>query len=336
MKIFIFQVLILLQFVTATLYAQNLSNAEYFVDADPGLGNAVPVTVSPGDTVIKTFSLDLGSLSPGWHQLNIRVKDQTGRWGAPIIRTFFAFDPLRHLFIPKSLPIVKAEYFYDTDPGPGNGTPITLNRGDTVHIDRFFKIAGLPPGPHRVFIRTLNENGRWSLYKDLSFNVDTSTCNMPVANFTYDTVTYGTPVTFTNLTINTVPGTVYKWDINNDGTIEYTTRDIVHTFPSPGIYPVRLRVENNTTCVASAIKEVVTGPVPSSAILITGPTTFCAGDSVILTSSNTPPGYSYEWSTGATTRAITVKSSGNYYVWTKDIHGISSKSVNVSITVHGP
>ncbi len=52
-------------------------------------------------------------------------------------------------------------------------------------------------------------------------------------------------------------------------------------------------------------------PVPSSGptIAASGPLTFCSGGSVSLTAST---GTSYLWSTGATTRSITVTGSGNY------------------------
>ncbi len=52
-------------------------------------------------------------------------------------------------------------------------------------------------------------------------------------------------------------------------------------------------------------------PVPGSGptIAASGPLTFCSGGSVSLTAST---GTSYLWSTGATTRSITVTGSGNY------------------------
>ena len=334
MKIAIFKVLFLLQFFAVSVYAQNLSNAEYFVDTDPGVGMANPIAIAPGDSVNQNFNINVTGLVAGWHQLFIRAKDTYGRWGNQIGKTFYVYSTDVHPLSSKGLAIVRAEYFYDTDPGTGNGVPIPVIRADTIHTDRFFPVAGLIPGTHRIFIRTLNETGRWSLYKGIQFQVDTSSCNMPVTGFTYDTVTWGTPITFTNLSTNTGTGTIYKWDINNDGTIEYTTRNMVHTFPAPGVYQVRLRVENSQTCVSSLIKEVVTGPIPSSDLLIAGATTFCSGDSVILTSANEPPGYTYEWSTGATARAITVKSSGHYYVWVKNSNGVPVKSETVSVQVN--
>ena len=62
-----------------------------------------------------------------------------------------------------------------------------------------------------------------------------------------------------------------------------------------------------------------------------GPTTFCAGGSVTLTSS---PGVSYLWSTGEVTQSITVSTSGNYTVTVTDANGSSATSAITTVTVN--
>ncbi len=62
-----------------------------------------------------------------------------------------------------------------------------------------------------------------------------------------------------------------------------------------------------------------------------GPTTFCQGGSVLLTSS---VGSSYLWSTGATTQSITVSTSGFYTVTVTDGHGCSAVSAATVVTVN--
>jgi hypothetical protein len=59
---------------------------------------------------------------------------------------------------------------------------------------------------------------------------------------------------------------------------------------------------------------------PTATITANGPTTFCAGDSVILTSNS---GLSYAWwNSTATTQSITVKTSGTYAVILTDSCGV--------------
>jgi uncharacterized repeat protein (TIGR01451 family) len=61
-----------------------------------------------------------------------------------------------------------------------------------------------------------------------------------------------------------------------------------------------------------------------------GPTTFCAGGSVTLTAT---AGYTYSWSNGATTQAITVNTSGTYTVIATNASGCSA-SAQATVTVN--
>src|SRR5262245_51798019 len=67
----------------------NLTRAEYFFDSDPGFGNGIAISI-PTASVISNAnsSADISSLSPGIHQLFIRVKDASGNWSITN-RTFF-------------------------------------------------------------------------------------------------------------------------------------------------------------------------------------------------------------------------------------------------------
>jgi PKD-like domain/Pregnancy-associated plasma protein-A/Secretion system C-terminal sorting domain len=90
------------------------------------------------------------------------------------------------------------------------------------------------------------------------------------------------------------------------------------------IFP-RLSLASSMGCVPSGS---LTATVSSS-----GPTTFCEGGSVILTS--TPAG-SYLWSNGATTQSITVTSSGNYSVIVSNGNGCTATSAATNVVVRQP
>jgi hypothetical protein len=75
-------------------------------------------------------------------------------------------------------------------------------------------------------------------------------------------------------------------------------------------------------------------PSPScqAAITASGPTSFCAGGSVVLTATE---GQSYLWSPGGeTTRSITITSSGNYSVIVTSASGCSATTPVTSVTVY--
>ncbi len=329
------RVLLLFLIAGATSHAQVLTKAEYFVDADPGVGFATPVTLTPGDTVLTDFSFSTGGLPPGFHTINIRTRDAIGRWGIVMSSWFYIYGTQNQpVIMPRYFPITKAEYFFDTDPCQGMGNSLPLIRGDTVDAYRYLRVNGLDTGYHYLYVRAMGENNLWGLAQRAKFHVDTSTCTMAVPNFTYDTVTFGTACHFTNLSTNTLSGTQYKWDINNDGTVEYTTQNITHTFTLPGYYKVKLTVENTSWCKTMIIRDVVTGPMPNPAVLVAGSINLCSGDSVVLTSNNYEDGTTFDWSTGATTRAITVKSTGDYFCWAKNSYGISRRSVTIHVQVY--
>lgn len=56
----------------------------------------------------------------------------------------------------------------------------------------------------------------------------------------------GTNITFSGLSYN-VTATTWAWDVNNDGTTDYTTQNATHAYSTPGIYTVKLTVGDGTT-----------------------------------------------------------------------------------------
>lgn len=93
---------------------------------------------------------------------------------------------------------------------------------------------------------------------------------------------------------------------------------------------------NNPACPAvSDVMSLSIGGIKTIPVVkVIGSSAFCYGDSVILEAD---AGYSYRWSTKATTQRITVKNTGSYTVTLYDVNGCSSlPSAPVSITVSAP
>ncbi|MBL0128303.1 MAG: hypothetical protein IPP83_12825 [Flavobacteriales bacterium] len=59
--------------------------------------------------------------------------------------------------------IVRAEYFIDTDLGPGLNTALPITPGDTVLFSTTLPLAGLSLGYHFLFVRTKDDQGMWSM-----------------------------------------------------------------------------------------------------------------------------------------------------------------------------
>ncbi|MES2373456.1 MAG: hypothetical protein V4557_12800 [Bacteroidota bacterium] len=97
----------------------------------------------------------------------------------------------------------------------------------------------------------------------------------------------------------------------------------------PGSYSVT--VMKNGCYANSATVTVSYYTVSSSFITASGPTSFCAGSSVTLSSS---VGSAYAWSSGANTQSIVVNASGTYFVTVTDANGCQMVSAPVAVTVN--
>lgn len=114
----------------------------------------------------------------------------------------------------------------------------------------------------------------------------------------------------------------YQW---SNG--ESTSRIVVKT---SGTFTVT--VTNATNCIGTSAPVTVTRyQTPAPQITANGPLSFCEGGSVQLDAGS---GWSrYLWSTGATTRRITVSQSGLYNVRVTNTNGCNGESPVLTITV---
>ncbi|RTQ49142.1 T9SS type A sorting domain-containing protein [Hymenobacter gummosus] len=141
--------------------AANVNKVEYFVDTDPGFGLATDVPVTAGtDLAGVTFSLNVSTLSTGFHVVGVRSRDANGQWSLTTRRTFY-YEPAAAT----AVNINKAEYFVDTDPGFGAATdiPVTSPATDVSGLAFSYDVSSLATGFHSLGVRTRDANGNWSL-----------------------------------------------------------------------------------------------------------------------------------------------------------------------------
>ncbi|MFM9838665.1 MAG: gliding motility-associated C-terminal domain-containing protein [Cyclobacteriaceae bacterium] len=151
---------------TSTTNVPNITSAEYFFDADPGNGNGTPIPVTAGATTNFTVSLPATGLQPGFHFLAVRTKGADGKWGIFESRGFYVTGSATDVSN-----ITKAEYFFDTDPGNGNGISIPITSGATSNFTAIIPTTGLTPGFHFLAIRTKGSDGKWGIFESRGFYV---------------------------------------------------------------------------------------------------------------------------------------------------------------------
>ena len=164
--------------------AQTIGAAEYFIDGpDPGIGNGTALAVNTNSgSLTQEFTIPTTGLSEGFHTLYVRTQITGGQWSL-YDRSVFYIATVSEL----SQNIPSAEYFFDQDPGVGNGTSLALN-ANTGELTQAFVIptTGLTEGLHSLYIRTQNTDGNWSLYDRTLFYIGEFTNeNTPIAAAEY-------------------------------------------------------------------------------------------------------------------------------------------------------
>jgi hypothetical protein len=139
--------------------ATNIAAAEYFFNTDPGFGSGTAISVDANTGQLsQTITVPTTSLE-GFNNLYIRTQDDLGVWSLYEKKLFYVHPNQ------ETSPIVAAEYFYDTDPGIGNGTAGTIvptaNPGEFI-ID--LSTVDVTCDFHDFYIRLQNDRGEWSLY----------------------------------------------------------------------------------------------------------------------------------------------------------------------------
>jgi hypothetical protein len=160
---------------TAAIDMPAITAAEYFVDNDPGAGNGIAINVgTTGNVVNFTVPVPTPSLATGFHILAIRVKDANGTWSLFESRPFYISANTGD-----AAGITAAEYFIDSDPGAGNGTPMNIGTsGNAVNFTAAIPTASLSTGFHVLAIRARNADGTWSLFETRPFYISPTTTDM--------------------------------------------------------------------------------------------------------------------------------------------------------------
>lgn len=128
---------------------------EYYFDSDPGVGNGTLMSATlAGESLTKAFTVDTDGLTAGVHQLGIRTLTD-GTWSATKVRQFLVGNV-------EDSYVARLEYFWDTDPGMGNGQTVAITPGREVTLDFEVDMRELAEGSYNFGIRSQSGAGFWS------------------------------------------------------------------------------------------------------------------------------------------------------------------------------
>jgi gliding motility-associated-like protein len=163
-----------------SIKAQTITAMEYFIDIDPGFGLATAVSITAGASIDVNFNASTTSLPVGFHQLVVRVQDVNGIWSVIERKSFYVSQTNLNV----AADVAAIEYFIDTDPGYGNGIPLTFTAGNTVSLSTIISTNTLPQGYHNLYVRAMDMFGVWGLVDSRLFYVDAFTADS-LAGFEY-------------------------------------------------------------------------------------------------------------------------------------------------------
>ena len=128
---------------------------EYFLDIDPGYGEGTRISTG-GENDAWAFTVDLTDIADGFHTLFVRAMNKENHWS----------QVMRRPFVKTALPpelaseMTAVEYYLDTDPGAGNGTPVAFSDG-AEQLDFTVDLSDVAEGNHVLKLRGKNRTGQW-------------------------------------------------------------------------------------------------------------------------------------------------------------------------------
>src|SRR4030042_266485 len=159
-------ILCVLCVIVESAAAQNINRIEYFFNTDPGFGQATALTgfTSSADVANFPASINLSSVSDGVNNLYIRAEDGIGNWSITNVIPFIKVD----LSISD---IVRAEYFFNTDPGFGQATSLTgfTSSANIANFQTSINLSSVSNGVNKLYIRAEDGSGNWSITNVIPF-----------------------------------------------------------------------------------------------------------------------------------------------------------------------
>lgn len=282
----------------------SITQAEYFWNTDPGAGNGTPLLVADGnyDDALEQM---LGSLTDmpevGTHVLHVRARDAANVWSAPFS---VVVNVEAEITTMREVKITAGEYFWNTDPGAGNGTPLLVADGDyNQALEHMLEnLTDMPAiGTHVLHVRARDAANVWSMPFSVVVNVEAEITTMREVK-----------VTAGEYFFNTDPGAgngtpMLALDGNFNTAIEAIKGGAIPTPIAEGMHVLWMRAKDAENLWGPAFGVVVNmdTTITDFEAIISGATEFCQGESLlgISYSAQAATGSTYSWT--ATNGVIT-------------------------------
>lgn len=158
-------VLFLIPFSLLLAQGGQVIAAEWFWDNDPGEGNGTSLVASDGNfdqAIEQVIGQSTNIPNLGAHTFHVRIQAADGAWG-PLFSTVVESRE-SHANV-RDVNVSLAEFFWDNDPGVGNGAPMLATDGsyDQVVEAVTESSTNIPAslGVHVLYVRAMEDGGVW-------------------------------------------------------------------------------------------------------------------------------------------------------------------------------
>ncbi|MFZ4707456.1 MAG: choice-of-anchor D domain-containing protein [Bacteroidales bacterium] len=290
---------------------RKITAYEYWFDND--YGTKVTTLLTPNQTIIVNSGFDVGTLSAGLHNYQVRYQDDAGQWSS-VVSEFFHKLPNTTEGTRK---ITAYEYWFDDDYVSKFLVPVTPEQSITLNGTLY--VDSLSVGMHICRIRYKDNAGQWSSV---------------VSEFILKMSAY-------NAQTNLITSFRYWFDLDDANMISISIpapANPIHLIET--INPCSLPLGNHTihfqfkdtlqTWSSVVVNSFTIVPMTAPVISANGSTAICEGSSVTLTST---PANIYLWNTGESTRSIDVSTAGDFSVTVDDGCGNVLTSNTISTVI---
>jgi|GEM_PF-5556466 len=184
--------------------ANKISALEFVIDNDTA--NKQVRTVTPAQAINADFTVDLSSVEQGLHQLSVTAVGDNG------LRSHTSYGTFLKTNGQAQDSIVALEYFFDVDPGAGNGTRLTITPQQSIDTAITLIVPeDLSLGYHRLAVRALSNAGEWGLFQWDSLRI----CDVLPPQAGFETVRFGNTINFID---TSKYGAFWKYDFGDGQT----------------------------------------------------------------------------------------------------------------------
>jgi hypothetical protein len=139
--------------------AQNIVKGEYFFNTDPGFGKGQAIQFAHSASIDTEIEIDFPTGLPlGFNTLYLRFMNEKNVWSHKVAKSVYVDSKSTA----NSQTLVKGEYFFNDDPGYGQGTPISVKPGNIPSDVEIGFPADLPLGFNTLYIRFVDDKNIWS------------------------------------------------------------------------------------------------------------------------------------------------------------------------------